>query len=104
MISASQWQLGTESKLAIADVLVLRSLSSLSVLQHCACLPPSSHHSTPMAYLGYEDPAGHAIAMASFGFIGYWAYHWDLRAEELLKQKRAEIAERRAKAEASSSS
>ncbi|KAI9066226.1 hypothetical protein FKP32DRAFT_1540842, partial [Trametes sanguinea] len=42
-----------------------------------------------------ENPAGHAIAMASFGFIGYWAYHWDLRAEELLKQKRAEIAERR---------
>ncbi|OSD06631.1 hypothetical protein PYCCODRAFT_1431647 [Trametes coccinea BRFM310] len=51
-----------------------------------------------------ENPAGHALAMAGFGFIGYWAYHWDIRAAELLKQKRAEIAERRAKSEANPSS
>ena len=37
--------------------------------------------------------------MGGFGFAGYWAYHWDKRAAVLLAQKRAEIAERRAKAE-----
>lgn len=41
------------------------------------------------------DPGGHAIAMGVFGFAGYWAYHWDQRAAELLAVKRAEIAERR---------
>ena len=46
------------------------------------------------------DPAGHAISMGVFGFIGYWAYHWDQRAAVLLAQKRAEIAERREKAAA----
>ncbi|KAI0775161.1 hypothetical protein BD413DRAFT_440004, partial [Trametes elegans] len=46
-----------------------------------------------------ENPAGHALAMGVFGFIGYWAYHWDQRAAVLLQEKRAEIAERRAKAE-----
>ncbi|KAI0635980.1 hypothetical protein C8Q77DRAFT_1155718 [Trametes polyzona] len=46
------------------------------------------------------DPVGHAIAMGAFGFVGYWAYQWDQRAAVLLQQKRAEIAERRAQAEA----
>lgn len=47
------------------------------------------------------DPVGHAIATGAFGFAGYWAYHWDQRAAVLLAEKRAEIAERRAKTEAS---
>jgi hypothetical protein len=34
--------------------------------------------------------------MGVFGYVGYWAYKWDLRAAELLAQKRAEILERRA--------
>ena len=42
--------------------------------------------------------------MGSFGFAGYWAYHWDKRAAVLLAEKRAEIAERRAKAEAAEAS
>ena len=41
--------------------------------------------------------------MGAFGFAGYWAYHWDQRAAVLIAQKRAEIAERREKAAASSS-
>ena len=47
--------------------------------------------------------ANFVIAMAVFGFAGYGAYHWDKRAAVLLSEKRAEIAERRAKAEQSSS-
>ena len=41
--------------------------------------------------------------MGTFGFAGYWAYQWDQRAAVLLAAKRAEIAERRAKAEGSAS-
>jgi len=33
--------------------------------------------------------------MGAFGFIGYWAYQWEVRSEELLALKRAEIYERR---------
>lgn len=33
--------------------------------------------------------------MGAFGFAGYWAYKWDIRAGELLAEKRAEIAARR---------
>ncbi|PIL35514.1 hypothetical protein GSI_02242 [Ganoderma sinense ZZ0214-1] len=51
-----------------------------------------------------DNPIGHVIAMGSFGFAGYWAYHWDKRAAILLAEKRAEIAERRAKAEAAEAS
>jgi len=43
----------------------------------------------------FDNPGGHAIAMAVFGYAGYWAYKWDVRAGELLAQKRAEIAEAR---------
>jgi hypothetical protein len=35
--------------------------------------------------------------MGAFGFLGYWAYKWEVRSEELLAQKRAEILERRKK-------
>lgn len=34
--------------------------------------------------------------MGVFGYAGYWAYKWDIRAAELLAQKREEIRERRA--------
>ena len=50
------------------------------------------------------DPIGHAIAMATFGFAGYWAYQWDQRAAVLLAEKRAQIAERRGNAESAPSS
>ena len=33
--------------------------------------------------------------MAIFGYGGYWAYKWDLRAAELIAQKRADIEARR---------
>ena len=33
--------------------------------------------------------------MGVFGFAGYWAHQWDIRAAELLALKRAEIAEKR---------
>lgn len=38
---------------------------------------------------------GHAIAMGTFGFVGYWAHYWDVRAGELLKIKKEQIAEAR---------
>jgi len=41
------------------------------------------------------DPGGHLVAMATFGFAGYWAYQWDIRAAELLAEKRAEILKHR---------
>lgn len=41
------------------------------------------------------DPGGHLVAMATFGFAGYWAYQWDIRAAELLADKRAEILKHR---------
>ena len=44
---------------------------------------------------GCVDLGGHAISMGAFGFAGYWAYKWDVRAGELLAAKRAEIAARR---------
>ncbi len=60
----------------------------------------SSHPETN----GPVDPMGHAIAMGTFGFAGYWAYHWDQRAAVLLATKRAEIAERRGKADGTAAS
>ncbi|RPD60138.1 hypothetical protein L226DRAFT_535071 [Lentinus tigrinus ALCF2SS1-7] len=51
----------------------------------------------------FDNPIGHAVAMGTFGFAGYWAYQWDQRAAVLLAAKRAEIAERREKAEGASS-
>ncbi|GLB40368.1 hypothetical protein LshimejAT787_0802390 [Lyophyllum shimeji] len=38
-----------------------------------------------------ENPGGHVISMLVFGYAGYWAYHWDQKAAELLAQKREEI-------------
>ncbi|KAI0707302.1 hypothetical protein C8Q76DRAFT_748700 [Earliella scabrosa] len=51
-----------------------------------------------------QNPVGHAIAMGTFGFAGYWAYQWDQRAAVLLAEKRAQIAERRGNAESAPSS
>jgi hypothetical protein len=41
------------------------------------------------------DPAGHLISMGVFGVVGYWAHVWDLRAQEIIAEKRAQIAERK---------
>ena len=38
--------------------------------------------------------------MAAFGLVGYGAYQWDVRAAELLGDKRKQILENRAKLEA----
>lgn len=46
------------------------------------------------------DPGGHLIAMAVFGYGGYWAWRWDERAAQLIAQKRAEIQARREAKEA----
>jgi len=43
---------------------------------------------------------GHALSMGAWGFAGYWAYKWDLRAGELIAAKTAEIRERRAQKDA----
>lgn len=48
----------------------------------------------------FVDLGGHAIAMAVFGYGGYWAYRWDQRAAELIAAKRAEIQARREQKEA----
>ncbi|EGN98900.1 hypothetical protein SERLA73DRAFT_136938 [Serpula lacrymans var. lacrymans S7.3] len=42
-----------------------------------------------------DNPGGHVLAMAVFGFAGYWAHQWDERAGVILAEKRAEITERR---------
>ena len=41
------------------------------------------------------DPGAHLISMGVFGFVGYWAYQWDLRAAQLIAAKRTAIVERR---------
>jgi len=43
----------------------------------------------------FENIGGHAFSMAAFGYLGYWAYKWDIRAAELIAVKRAAIAENR---------
>ncbi|KAF9787442.1 hypothetical protein BJ322DRAFT_989394, partial [Thelephora terrestris] len=42
-----------------------------------------------------SNPVGHAIAAASFGTLGYFEYHWEQRADELIALKREEIAQKR---------
>ncbi|VDB94296.1 unnamed protein product [Peniophora sp. CBMAI 1063] len=44
-----------------------------------------------------DKPLGHAIAAGAFGFVGYWAYQWDVKSGEMLQGMRAEIKERRQK-------
>ncbi|KAI9574009.1 hypothetical protein HD554DRAFT_579551 [Boletus coccyginus] len=41
-----------------------------------------------------ENLAGHAIAMGAFGYAGYWAHHYEVRTNELIGWKRAEIQAR----------
>ena len=33
--------------------------------------------------------------MGVFGYAGYWVHQWDIRAGEILKEKRTQIAARR---------
>lgn len=33
--------------------------------------------------------------MGVFGFVGYWAYKWEIRSTELLAERRASIADQR---------
>ena len=35
--------------------------------------------------------------MVVFGFAGYWAHQWDIRAAQIIAEKKAELAERRQK-------
>lgn len=41
------------------------------------------------------DPTGHVLAAMTFGTLGYFEYHWELRADELIALKREEIAQKR---------
>lgn len=55
------------------------------------------------SYIWLSDLAGHAIAIAAFGYAGYWVHHYEVRTNELIAWKRAEIqaradAEREARA------
>ncbi|EAU85356.1 hypothetical protein CC1G_07050 [Coprinopsis cinerea okayama7 len=45
----------------------------------------------------FSNPGGHAIAMGVFGYAGYWAYHWDQKAVEIIADSRRQIEERRRK-------
>ncbi|KAI6155172.1 hypothetical protein BKA82DRAFT_991956 [Pisolithus tinctorius] len=42
-----------------------------------------------------DNLGGHFVAMAAFGYAGYWAHVFETRSGEYLAMKRAEIAERR---------
>ncbi|KAH8100823.1 hypothetical protein BXZ70DRAFT_1007766 [Cristinia sonorae] len=44
----------------------------------------------------FDSFTGHAISMGAWGFAGYWAYQWDLRAETLIAAKMEEIKQKRA--------
>jgi hypothetical protein len=41
------------------------------------------------------DPLWTLGSMAFFGQFGYWAYWWEIRANELIQQKQAELLARR---------
>lgn len=41
------------------------------------------------------DPTAHVLSMAAFGYGGYWVHKWEIRAAEIIAEKKAEIAERR---------
>jgi hypothetical protein len=43
-----------------------------------------------------SDPLATVFIMTVFSGIGYWAHHWDKRAEYLINRKREQIAERKA--------
>ncbi|KAI4521324.1 hypothetical protein EV122DRAFT_293618 [Schizophyllum commune] len=43
----------------------------------------------------FSNPAGHVASMAAFGTLGYFVHHWDIRVQELLAIKRADITEKR---------
>ncbi|EIM91095.1 uncharacterized protein STEHIDRAFT_144522 [Stereum hirsutum FP-91666 SS1] len=43
----------------------------------------------------YDWPLGHVLVGLTFGGLGYGAHQWDIRASEILAEKRAEIAARR---------
>lgn len=49
-------------------------------------------HIHPHAFLA--DLAGHAIAMAAFGYAGYWVHNYEVRTNELIAWKRAELQAR----------
>ncbi|TFK18121.1 hypothetical protein FA15DRAFT_561410, partial [Coprinopsis marcescibilis] len=42
-----------------------------------------------------SNPGAHIIAMGAFGYAGYWAHKWDVRAAEIITDSRIEIEERR---------
>ncbi|KAG6334408.1 hypothetical protein ID866_4677 [Astraeus odoratus] len=55
--------------------------------------PPSFHYAVMLT--SFVDLGGHVVAMAVFGYAGYWAHVYETRTGEYLAVKRAEIAERR---------
>jgi len=45
----------------------------------------------------FENPGLHAVSMGVWGYAGYWAYRWEIRSQELIDLKLAEIEEKRLK-------
>ena len=41
------------------------------------------------------DIGVHALFAGTFGYVGYWAHRWEVRSEELLAKKEAQIKENR---------
>jgi hypothetical protein len=87
------------STLLVSDCLVLPagSTSSASRNDHSCtvCLPPP-FDPTHQYIAPWTDPAAHAAYVGIFGVIGYYVYWGDQRVQELIREKRVEIAERRA--------
>ncbi|KAJ3515486.1 hypothetical protein NLJ89_g1717 [Agrocybe chaxingu] len=46
----------------------------------------------------FSNPGGHLLSMGAFGFVGYWAYKWEVYSTALLVEKRQAIVEGRLKA------
>ncbi|KAF5342445.1 hypothetical protein D9611_001632 [Ephemerocybe angulata] len=44
-----------------------------------------------------SNPGGHAVATGVFGFAGYWAYQWEIRAGEIIAEKKKILQDRRRK-------
>ncbi|KAG6851120.1 hypothetical protein H0H93_001000 [Arthromyces matolae] len=44
-----------------------------------------------------DNPGGHLLSMGFFGYVGYWVYQWEQRADVLIEEKRQQLLESRQK-------
>lgn len=40
------------------------------------------------------NPLSYGLSVLGWGFVGYWAWRWDVRAKELIDEKKAQLAAR----------